>query len=200
MYVDIEEKVNRCYTCQSSWASPARTPLHPWEWLRELRHWIHVDYTDYNIRNLLIVTDAHSKWIEVYLSGATNSTTIIEKLRCCFAMHDLPNLLVSDNGLCFTSWEFAEFTKKNGIKHKLVSPYHQTSNGQAESAVKIVKSGLRRISDGTLETKLLRFQFSNRAPHTRTGVTLVELLMKSYRQIWTGWSCRYSYMDVLHGH
>ena len=53
-------------------------------------------------------------------------------------MHSLPNLIVSDNGPCFTGLKFAEFTSKNGIKHKLVDPYHQTSNDQAQSEVKIV--------------------------------------------------------------
>ena len=152
--VNIERKVNRYYTWQSPRTSPARAPLHPWEWPRKPWHWIHMDYTNYNSRNLLIVTNTHSKWIEVYFTGATNSTTTIEKLRCCLATHGLPNLLVSDNGPCFTSLEFAEFTRKNGIKHKLVSPYHQASNGQAESLVKIVKIELRRMSGGTLERKL----------------------------------------------
>ena len=150
MDVDIEEKVNHCYTGQSLIASAARAPLHPWEWPREPRHWIHMDYADYNDRNLLIVTNTHSKWVEVCLTESTNSTTTIEKLRYRFATHSLPNLLVSENGLCFTSLEFAEFTRKNGIKHKLVSPYHQVSNGQAESLMKIVKSGLRRMSGGIM--------------------------------------------------
>ena len=96
-----------------------------------------------------------------------------------FCLHGLPNLFVSDNGPYFTSLEFAEFTRKNGIKHKLVSPYHQALNGQAESSAKIVKSGLRRMSVGTLETKLSRFLLSYRTtPHTTTGVTPAELLMK----------------------
>ena len=120
MDVDIEEKVNRCYTCQSSWTSLARTPLRLWEWLRKPWHWIHVNYTDCNGRNLLIVTDAHSKWIEVYFTEATNSNTKIEKLRYYFATRSLPNLLASDNGLCFTSLEFAEFTRMNGIKLQIV--------------------------------------------------------------------------------
>ena len=94
-------------------------------------------------------------------------------------MHSLPNFLVCDNGLCFPSLEFSEFTRKNSIKHKLVSPYYQASDDEAESAVKIVKSGLRRMSGGTLETKLLWFLLSYRiTPHTTTGVTPAELLMK----------------------
>ena len=66
-------------------------------------------------------------------------------------------MLVSDNGPCFTNLKFAEFTRENSIKHQLVRPYHQATNGQAESSVKIVKSDLRRMSGGTLETKLFTF-------------------------------------------
>lgn len=126
---DIEENVNHCYTCQSSRASLAKAPLHLWEWPMEPWHRIHVDYADYNDRNLFIVTDTHSKWIESYLTGVTTSTTTIEKLKCCFATHGLPDFLVSDNSPCFASLEFAGFTRKNGIKHKLVGPYNQGSNG-----------------------------------------------------------------------
>ena len=148
---------------------------------QEPRHQIHVDYADYNGRILLIVTNAHSKWIEVYLTGTTNS---IEKLRCCFAMHSLPNLFLSDNSPCFTSLEFAEFISKNGIQQILVSTYPQASNGQAESLVKIVKSRLRNMSDGTLETKLSRFQlFYRTTPYTTNGVTPAELLIKRKLQI-----------------
>ena len=122
MDADIKRKINCCYTCQSSGTFTTRSPPHPREWPREPRHCIHVDYADDHSRNLLIVTDAHSKWTEVYLTGATNSTTIIEKLRCCFAKHDLSSVLVSYNGQYFTGLECAEFTRKNCIKHKLVNP------------------------------------------------------------------------------
>ena len=75
--------------------------------------------------------------------------------------------------------EFTEFTRKNDSKHQLVSPYHQASNGQAESSVKIFKSGLRRMLDGTLETKPSRFLLSYKTtPHTTTGVTPAERLME----------------------
>ena len=55
----------------------------------------------------------------------------------------------------------------------------QASNGQVKSAVEIVKSGLGRMSGGTLETKLSQFLLSYRTtPDTTTGVTPAELLMK----------------------
>ena len=82
---------------------------------------------------LLIVVDAHSKWPEVIeMPSKITSEMNIQELRKVFAVHGLPEQLVSDNGHQFTSREFQEFVKANGIKHCLCAPYHPASNGLAE--------------------------------------------------------------------
>ena len=90
-------------------------------------------------------------------------------------MHGLPITVVSDNGPNFTSHEFQQFLKGNGIKHVTVSPYHPVSNGQAERAVRFFKEGIEKMEEGTMRTKLSRFWIT---PHTTTGVAPAELLMK----------------------
>jgi transposase InsO family protein len=83
-----------------------------------------------------------------------------------------------DNGTNFTSSEFEEFLKRNGIKHIKVSPYHPTSNGQAERAVRIFKEGIEKMKEGSMRTKLSRFLLKYRiTPHTTTFVPPEELLM-----------------------
>ena len=52
------------------------------------------------------------------------SQTTIDKLRIIFVTHGLPEMLVSDNGVPFTSAEFQEFVSRNPIRHVLTSPYH----------------------------------------------------------------------------
>ena len=52
---------------------------------------------------------------------------------------EYPEEIWSDNGPQFASHLFAEFTKDWNIKHSTSSPRNPRSNGQAESAVKIVK-------------------------------------------------------------
>ena len=42
---------------------------------------------------------------------------------------------MTDNGTAFTSTEFAQFAKQNGIQHVSTSPYHPALNGLAEQAV-----------------------------------------------------------------
>ena len=67
--------------------------------------------------------------------------------------------------------------ERNGIAHMTSSPYHPQSNGLAERMVQAFKSGMKKMSEGTVETKLTRFLFSYRStPHTTTGVSPAELM------------------------
>jgi hypothetical protein len=57
-----------------------------------------MDYTGpFMGKFFLIVVDAHSKWINVEIMNSTTSTATINKLRNMFAIHGLPEVLVSDN-------------------------------------------------------------------------------------------------------
>ena len=79
--------------------------------------------------------------------------------RTFISTHDT---IVSDNASCFTSNDFIHLCKMNGIKHITSAPYHSSTNGMAERAVQIVKEGLKRLTCGTLETRLSRFIFTYR--------------------------------------
>ncbi|XP_011408387.1 PREDICTED: uncharacterized protein K02A2.6-like [Amphimedon queenslandica] len=135
---DTKDKVKECVTCQISRPTPPQAPVHPWEcpfspWAR-----IHIDHAGpFMGKTFLIIIDTHSRWLEVEIVSSTSAEVTIQVLRKLFAMHELPEQLVSDNGTAFTSHQFKEFMSKNGICHSLTSPYHPRSNGLAEQAVQI---------------------------------------------------------------
>ena len=58
------------------------------------------------------------------------------------------------NGPAFTSGGFEKFVKVNGIKHVKTAPYHPVSNGLVEQSVQIFKDGIKKLKDGSLETKV----------------------------------------------
>lgn len=175
---DIEKLVSSCEVCQQHRKEPAPAPLHPWEYPEGPWKRIHIDYAGpYKDVMLLIVVDAYSKWMEVYITKSTSSETTIKKLRECFAVHGLPDTIVSDNAAYFRSEEFAEFTRKNGIQHIFSAPGHPASNGLAERAVQTVKAGIEKTEGDSLHTKLYRFLLQYRiTPHTTTGKSPAELL------------------------
>ena len=109
----------------------------------------------------------------------TTSDRTISELRKIFAVHGLPEQVVSDNGPQFASHEFTHFLRLNGIRHIPSAPYHPATSGEAERMVQTFKHAIKasRTDEGTLETKLARFLISYRTtPNTTTGCSLAQLL------------------------
>ena len=177
--VDIEKKVKNCIECQVNQKSPAPAPLHMWEWPSRPWSRLHIDYAGpFMGKMFLVVVDAYSKWLDVQVVPSATSQNTINVLRSLFATHGLPELIVSDNGTAFTSEQFRDFLKKNGIRQITSAPYHPATNGLAERAVQTFKMGMKKSKPGDITTQLARFLFHYRTtPHSTTGVTPAELLM-----------------------
>ena len=120
----------------------------------------------------LILIDATTKWIDIHVVTSSSTQSTIEKMRATFATLGFPQILVTDNGPQFTSSEFSQFTKINGIKHITSSPYHPATNGLAERTVQTFKEGMRRQKTGSVETRVARFLFAYRnTPQSTTGIS-----------------------------
>ena len=142
---DIEGLVKKCRVCQESRATPPSAPLHPWQWPAQPWAHIHLDFArPYLVHTYLVIADALSKCLDAHVMSSISSDKTIETLRSVFGTHELPQMIVTNNGSSFTSNEFREFTQKNGNKHITSVPYHPSSNDQAERAVQTVKQGLTR--------------------------------------------------------
>ena len=127
--------------------------------------------------HVLLLIDAHSKWMKVYSMASITAKASIEYLKNVFAQLALPEKLVSGNGPTFVSAEFKDFLQRKGVKRITTSPYHLISNGLAEWAVQTFKSSMRKMKDGSLRTKLAQFFFIYRTtPQRTTGISLGELL------------------------
>ena len=175
---DIECTVKRCDVCQQLQRDPPVAPLHPWAWPDKQWTRVHIDYAGpMEGKMFLLIADAHSKWVDIHISNLSTSATTIELLRKTFASLGLPEVLVSDNATAFTSTEFAEFLKRNGIRHVRTPPYHPASNGLVERAVQSFKAGMKRLKEGSLNTRLSRYLYTYRTtPHSTTGVSPAEML------------------------
>ena len=112
MTKDIETVVRQCQMCQSVQSVPPVSPLHPWSW--PTRPWtrLHLDCAGpIDGKMVLVLVDAHSKWIEAVWTPNATSATVIEELREQFARFGIPETLVTDNGTCFVSEEFEAFLR-----------------------------------------------------------------------------------------
>ena len=178
----IEQVVRSCESCQSVRNNPSSTLLHPWAWPDGPWKRIHVDFAGpFQGSMFMVIVDAHSKWLGVIPMATTTTEKTLEVLRSMFARYGVPEQLMSDNGPQFTSAEFDMCMKANGVKHIRTSPYHPSSNGEAERFVQTFKRSLKASKDdsGTLSVKLSRFLLTyQNTPSSTTGVSPAELFMK----------------------
>ena len=182
---DIEQKVKTCIPCQNNRKLPSTAPMHPWEWPRAPWSRIHIDYLGPFLGKMcLLIVDSHSKWVEVHVTTSATTATTIDKLQTTFAALGLPEVIVSDNGPAFCSDEFRSFMKQNGIQHVKTPPYHPASNGLAERYVQVFKDGMRKLTGGSMESRVARFLSRyHTTPQSTTGTTPAELMFG--RKLWT---------------
>ncbi|XP_049519319.1 uncharacterized protein K02A2.6-like [Dermacentor silvarum] len=184
--LDIEQAVKECITCQLSQNAAARVPLMSWGW--PTRRWqrVHLDFARRDQHFFLVLMDAHSKWVEVFVMTATTSEKTVEKLRDVFAAYGLPEEIVTDNGPQFTSQHFGTFLSRNGIRHSKSPPYHPASNGSAERCVQTVKKDLfkqildeeRKGDKKSIQHRIDQFLFSYRnTPSSTTGETPAQIFL-----------------------
>ncbi|UYV68431.1 K02A2.6-like [Cordylochernes scorpioides] len=175
----IENKVERCENCQLVRNNPKPSPVHPWT--APVKPWsrIHVDYAGpFHGRTFLIVVDSMSKWPEAIIMDHCTATATVRVLRSLFAVHGLPDQVVSDNGRMFVGHEFQEFLRMNGVRRITSAPYHPQTNGQAERVVQTLKQLIRKNGWENISVTLPRALFAMRTtPHGKSGLTPAELLM-----------------------
>lgn len=184
MSADIEQYVGACAICNRLRSSPPRAPLTPWPYPAYAWHRVHLDFLGpLNGKTYLIIVDAYSKWVECFdVSNGYSSRVVIEKLCEVMARFGLFHTICSDNGTSFVSNEFKQFCVRNGIIHLTTPAYNPSSNGQAESYVKIIKKAIKSIlSAGSslrdLNIKLQEFllQYRN-SKHSTTNRSPAEVL------------------------
>ena len=147
MSAQIEEKVKDCTLCHNYASAQPKEPLIlspvpdlPWAMAAS-------DIFTFEDGNYLVLVDYFSKYIEVTKLKDLTSQETIEALKGHFSRHGIPAKLVTDCGAQYTSKEFETFAQSYSFEHVLVSPKHPRANGEAEAAVKTVKSLWRKNKD-----------------------------------------------------
>lgn len=144
---DVEEMCKQCVICSAESQAAPRVLPQPWPYHTQPWSKIHIDFLGpLNGKTFLVLIDSTTKWLEIMEMYRTNASSVIKNLRSTFAHFGLPIEVVSDQGPPFTSSEFREFLKINGIRQSFSPTYHPSSNGAAENAVKICKRAIKKTT------------------------------------------------------
>ena len=172
----VETMVKACIPCQSVADTSKAEPLRPT--VMPDRPWqeVHVDLCGPfpSGESLLVCEDACTRWPEVAILRSTTSAAIIGHLRKIFAVHGLPEKVVTDNGANLVSEEFENFLATHAIKHRKVTPYWPQANAAVERFNRTIEIAIRTAhAEGKdWRTDIYTFLLNYRAtPHATTGVS-----------------------------
>ncbi len=166
---DITDFVNNCSRCASTAKAPVKTELSSWPKSSSVWSRVHIDFAgEFQGLNYLVVVDSFSKWPEIFIMSNMTSYNTITKLNELNSRFGNMDIIVSDNGTPFTSEEFDDFCKEEGIYHIRSPPHHPQSNGQAERFVDTFKRALNKAKGeetipNVLQTFLRRYRMTPNA-------------------------------------
>ena len=174
---DISEITKSCNICYQNFQQP-KAPILSWPSSNKIWSRLHIDYAGpIDNKYFLIIIDSHSKFLDVHVCNSITSSVTVNLLRKSFSNFGLPDIIVSDNAPNLVSHEMEAFLEKNGIKHITPAPYHPSSNGLAERAVRTFKQGLAKFHSGDITTRVCRFLYNyRRTVHSTTGKAPAEIM------------------------
>ena len=174
----LEKIVKSCVPCIEAQKNPLRIVDSHWTYAEQPWFRIHVDFAGpINGLSFLVIVDVHSKWPEIFPMKNTDNHSTITILKRLFSQHDIPTLLVSDNGTQFTSESFHHFCWSSCITH-----VRTRSRGQGERFVDTFKRALLKAKEeGTTTEEILQaFFLSHRTTPNgavKNGMPPAEALM-----------------------
>ena len=124
--------------------------------------------------------DVHSIWPEIATTNTVTSSAIIQILKEQFSRWGIPDVLQSDNGPQFVSYEFEMFLQKLGIEHRRSALYNPQCNGGMERLNRVIKESLgAQLKEEETFTDAVRtiLQTYRSTPHTLTQRTPAELMI-----------------------
>nr|XP_025648156.1 uncharacterized protein K02A2.6-like [Arachis hypogaea] len=100
------------------------------------------------VKYLIVAIDYYTKWIEAEpLASISSSNCRNFMWRQVITRFGIPEVVISDNGTQFTDKKFTEFLTGLGVKQKFSLVEHPQTNGQVESANKVILLGLKKRLD-----------------------------------------------------
>nr|XP_025685253.1 uncharacterized protein LOC112786044 [Arachis hypogaea] len=100
------------------------------------------------LRYLIVAIDYYTKWIEAEPLASITAAQCRKFLwRQIITRFGIPEIVISDNGTQFVNKKFREFLEGLHVSHRFSSVEHPQTNGQVESANKIIIKKLKKRLD-----------------------------------------------------
>jgi hypothetical protein len=94
---------------------------------------------------ILVAVNYVSKWVETLpcrVADAMHSKRMFHKV--IFLRYGVPRIVINDGGSHFIDWTFQKALTEVRVDHRIVTPYHPQTSGQAETSNKKIKNILQK--------------------------------------------------------
>ncbi|KAL0730269.1 hypothetical protein Bca4012_026362 [Brassica carinata] len=152
MFRDSQDFISRCDPCQRSGNITKRNemPQNPILEVEMFDVW-GIDFmgpfpSSYGNKYIFVAVDYVSKWVEAIASPTNDSRVMVKMFKSTiFPRFGVPRMVISDGGSHFINKVFESLLKRNGVKHKVATPYHPQTSGQVEVSNKQIKGILEKV-------------------------------------------------------
>ncbi|KAM2222572.1 hypothetical protein ACFXTI_016708 [Malus domestica] len=101
--------------------------------------------SSHGILYILLAMDYVSKWVEAKATRTNDSKVVADFIRTnIFARFGMPRVIISDRGSYFCNRTIEALLRKYNVNHKVSTPYHPQTNGQAEVSNREIKQILEK--------------------------------------------------------
>ncbi|CAN6685874.1 unnamed protein product [Malus baccata var. baccata] len=113
--------------------------------------------SSYGFTYILLAVDYVSKWVEAKATRTNDSKVVVDFIRSNnFARFGMPRVIISDGGSHFCNRTIEALLRKYSVTHKVSTPYHPQTNGQAEVSNREIKQILEKTVGPTRKDWSLR--------------------------------------------
>ncbi|KAM1230455.1 hypothetical protein ACFX11_040760 [Malus domestica] len=101
--------------------------------------------TSFGFTYILLAVDYVSKWVEAKATRTNDSRIVADFVKSnIFSRFGMPRVLISDGGSHFCNRTIEALLRKYNVMHKVSTPYHPQTSGQAEVSNREIKQILEK--------------------------------------------------------
>ncbi|CAN6548209.1 unnamed protein product [Malus baccata var. baccata] len=116
---------------------------------------------------IFLAVDYVSKWVEAKATRNNDSKVVADFVKTnIFSRFGMPRVIISDGGSHFCNQTIEALLKKYNVTHKVSTPYHPQTSGQAEVLNRAIKQILEKTVGPTRKDWSLRLDDALWAYHT----------------------------------
>ncbi|CAN6562526.1 unnamed protein product [Malus baccata var. baccata] len=113
--------------------------------------------SSYGFMYILLAVDYVLKWVEAKATRTNDSKVVADFIRTnIFAKFGMPRFIISDGGSHFCNRTIEALLRKYNVNHRVSTPYHPQTNGQAKVSNREIKQNLEKTVEPTRKDWSLR--------------------------------------------